>query len=230
MINSHVPGSSAARIDMLNQIRAMITQFGMPTFFITINPADVYNPLVKFLAGSDIDIDQLLPEQVPNYWEQALLVARNPAVAAKFFNIYMKAFIHSLLGCNANGEHSQEGIFGVVKGYYGCVEAQGRGSLHCHMLIWLEGGLNPDEIKNRVLQDDSFKIRLLNFLEDSISTSVPDDPDPTLTVPSSTHHPCSVRGMNRGCRAQSSFAERVKDLHHLAEQCQCHSHWSTCYK
>lgn len=36
--------------------------------------------------------------------------------------------------------------------------------------------------------------------------------------------------MNRGCRAQSSFAERVKDLHHLAEQCQCHSHWSTCYK
>lgn len=115
VINSHVPGSSAARIDMLNQIRAMITQFGMPTFFITINPADVYNPLVKFLAGSDIDIDQLLPEQVPNYWEQALLVARNPVVAAKFFNIYMKAFIHSLLGCNANGEHSQEGIFGVVK-------------------------------------------------------------------------------------------------------------------
>ena len=148
MINSHVPGSSAAYIDMCNQIRAMITQLGMPTFFITINPADVYNPLVKFLAGSDIDIDQLLPEEVPNYWKQALLVARNPAVAAKFFNIYMKAFIHTLLSCNTNADHSEGGIFAVVKGYYGCVEAQGRGSLHCHMLIWLEGGLNPDEIKN----------------------------------------------------------------------------------
>jgi hypothetical protein len=67
VINSHVPGSSAARIDMHNQIRVMITQLGMPTFFITINPADVYNPLIKFLAGSDIDINQLLPEQVHNY-------------------------------------------------------------------------------------------------------------------------------------------------------------------
>ena len=164
----------------------------MPTFFLTINPADVYNPLVKFLAGSDIDIDKLLLEQVPNYWEQGLLVAQNTAVAAKFFNIYMKAFIHSLLGCNANGEQSQEGIFGVVKGYYGCVKAQGRGSLYCHMLIWFEGGLNPDEIKDCVLQDDSFKICLLNFLEDSISMCIPDDPDPALTVPSSMHHPCSV--------------------------------------
>jgi hypothetical protein len=60
----------------------------------------------------------------------------------------MKAFIHTLLGSNANQENSEGGIFRVVKGYYGCVEAQGRGSLHCHMLIWLEGGLNPDEIKN----------------------------------------------------------------------------------
>ncbi|KIL63479.1 hypothetical protein M378DRAFT_42563, partial [Amanita muscaria Koide BX008] len=96
VINKHVSGSSAARIEMRNQIRAMITHFGMPIFFITINPADVYNPVVKFLAGAEIDIDQLLPEQVPNFWEQAVLVARNPAVAAKFFNIYMKAFIHVL--------------------------------------------------------------------------------------------------------------------------------------
>lgn len=31
-----------------------------------------------------------------------------------------------------------------VKAYYGCVEAQGGGTLHCHMLVWVEGGLNPD--------------------------------------------------------------------------------------
>ena len=43
-------------------------------FFITINLADVYNPLVKFLGGADIDIDNLLPEQVPNYCEQSILI------------------------------------------------------------------------------------------------------------------------------------------------------------
>jgi Helitron helicase-like domain at N-terminus len=72
----------------------------LPSFFITINPADVYNPLVKFLRGADIDIDNLLPEHVPNYWEQSILIAKNPFVAAKFFNVYMKAFINSILAYN----------------------------------------------------------------------------------------------------------------------------------
>lgn len=147
VINKHVPGLSAAHIEMHSEIRSMITQFGMPTFFLTINPADVFNSLVKFLAGSEINIDQLLPEQVPNYWEQALLIAKNPVIAAKFFNIYMKAFIQTLLAYDSSGKDLEGGVLGVVKGYYGCVEAQGRGTLHCHMLIWLEGGLNPDEIK-----------------------------------------------------------------------------------
>jgi len=69
VINSHVPGSSAAQVAMRNEIRALIIAYGLPSFYITINPADVYNPLVKFLAGADIDIDHLLPEQVPDYME-----------------------------------------------------------------------------------------------------------------------------------------------------------------
>ena len=75
---------------------------GLPSFYITISLVDVFNLLVKFLTGSDIDIDNLLPEQVPDYWEQSYLVARNPAVAAKFFNIYMKAFLSAIRGYNAD--------------------------------------------------------------------------------------------------------------------------------
>jgi len=230
VISKHVPGSSAARVEMRNEIRSMITQYGMPIFFLTINPADIYNPLVKFLAGSEIDIDHLLPEQVPIYWEQALLVARNPVVAARFFNIYMQAFIHQLLRYDLDDENSEGGALGSVKAYYGCVEAQGRGTLHCHMVIWIEGGLNPDEIKDRVLKDESFKCQLLHFMEDTISTNIPNDPDPMLTVAASAYHPCSIRGLNQGPRAQSSLMERQKDLFHLSKQCQCHVHKKTCYK
>jgi hypothetical protein len=43
---------------------------GLPSFYITINPADVFNPIVKFLAGAEIDSDALLPEDIPNYWDQ----------------------------------------------------------------------------------------------------------------------------------------------------------------
>jgi hypothetical protein len=60
---------------------------GLPSFCITINPADVYNPIVKFLAGSEIDLDPSLPQDISNYWDQSILVAKNPVVAARFFNL-----------------------------------------------------------------------------------------------------------------------------------------------
>ncbi|KAJ6575714.1 hypothetical protein DFH09DRAFT_915369, partial [Mycena vulgaris] len=46
VINSFVPGSSQSKIVMRNQIRALMIEKGLPSFYITINPADVYNPLV----------------------------------------------------------------------------------------------------------------------------------------------------------------------------------------
>jgi hypothetical protein len=42
-------------------------------------------------------------------------------------------------------------MLGLIKAYYGCVEAQGYGTLHCYMLVWVEGGLNPTEIKRCAL-------------------------------------------------------------------------------
>jgi hypothetical protein len=77
IINSCVPGSSQSKLVMRNQIRALMVEKGMPSFYITINPADVYNPLVKFLAGSEIDIDQLSPADIPNYVDEAVTIAKN---------------------------------------------------------------------------------------------------------------------------------------------------------
>ena len=232
VITSHVPGSSASRVTMRNEIRALMTDQGLPSFFVTINPADIYNPLVKFLAGADIDIDNLLPEQVPEYREQANLIAKNPAVAAKFFNIYMKAFISAILGYDSSKKNMNDGIFGVVKAYYGCVEAQGRGSLHCHMLIWLQGGLDPNEIRKRISDegDDSFCKRLFAFLDDSISNEIPANPACDFDVPSSFYHPCSVRGIDMTFDGSEAVSAMKKDLHNLSKKCQVHTHSATCYK
>ena len=145
-VSSHVPSSPASKITMRNEIKALIVDQGLPHFYITINPADVFNPLVKFLAGADIDIDKCLPSD-HDYFQQALLVARNLVAAARFFNIYMKAFIYAILGYDDKHRSSVGGILGKVKVYYGTVEAQGRGTLHCHMMVWVEGGLNPEDIK-----------------------------------------------------------------------------------
>ncbi|KAJ7729618.1 hypothetical protein B0H14DRAFT_2269063, partial [Mycena olivaceomarginata] len=45
-IASSVPGSSAARVAMRNKIRGLIIDKGLPSFYITINLADIYNPIV----------------------------------------------------------------------------------------------------------------------------------------------------------------------------------------
>ncbi|KJA13613.1 hypothetical protein HYPSUDRAFT_1074013, partial [Hypholoma sublateritium FD-334 SS-4] len=55
-----VPCSSASRVAMRNEIRGLIMEKGLPTFYLTINPADVYNPVLKLLAGNNIDVDKLL--------------------------------------------------------------------------------------------------------------------------------------------------------------------------
>ncbi|KAJ3741637.1 hypothetical protein EV360DRAFT_21088, partial [Lentinula raphanica] len=145
----------------------------------------------------------------------------------------MKAFITAILAYNPSMLPTDGGILGHVSAYYGCVEAQGRGSLHCHMLIWVEGGLNPDEIKKRVLSDDgcSFRERLIAFLDDTISSSVVPDCDSAVDVQSSRFHPCSVRGppvpVESNATSDTLF---LKDLHLLSKTCQTHKHTTTCYK
>ncbi|TDL19359.1 hypothetical protein BD410DRAFT_691197, partial [Rickenella mellea] len=143
----------------------------------------------------------------------------------------MRAFLSAVLGFNkvGKGNDLEGGILGVVKGYYGCVEAQGRGTLHCHLVVWLEGALNPQEIRDRVLvhHDNDFKDRLLAFIDDTIQTEIPPDPGDDVDTQARRHHPCSVRGPSLDTEANE---ERLKDIHLLASRCQRHRHTSTCYK
>ena len=214
-------------VAMRNEIQALIMAKGLPSFYITINSADVYNPLVKFLADGNIDIDHLLPEHVPDYMQQSILVARNPFIAAQFFNIYMKAFVKTVLGYDPSKKDNEGGILGSIAAYYGCVEAQGRGTLHCHMLIWLDGALNCDEIRQKVLDNDlDFQHRLIKYIDDCISNEIPALPKHTTNVPSDHFHPCSVRAYTD----LNNNVARQKDLHNLVKNCQTHKHSATCYK
>jgi hypothetical protein len=230
LVTTKVPGSSAARVAMRNEIRALTMSHGMPSFYITINPADTHNPIVKFLAGAEIDIDNMLIDDIPNYWEQSKLVSSNPAVGATFFNKYLRAFVQTVLGYR-DGEQNEESILGVVKAHYGCVEAQGRGSLHCHMLIWVEGALNPNEIRNKVMEDPEWGRKLLEYLDDTITNVVPKDPIPDVTVPSDDKDPCTLRGVDLGLEnVEQRLALRMKDVSRLVERVQRHRHSHTCYK
>ena len=124
-INSYIPGSSSSRLQMWNEIRVLTTQLGVPSYFIMVNPADVYCLILKYLAQQDIDINNLQEDDVPNYWQQACLISRNLMITVKFFNIFVEVFIKSLLKADTSSGIVKPGALGYVKGYYGCVEAQG---------------------------------------------------------------------------------------------------------
>ena len=231
-ISSNIPGSPESRLTMRNEIRGMILSLGVPSFFVTVNPADVYNPIVKFLAGNNIDVDNLLPDQVPTYWEQAGTIARNPCIAAEFFDTYINAFIRSFLQYDPKRQSTKTGILGVTKAYYGCVEAQGRGSLHCHMVVWVYGGLTSNEIRERALADHSWRDRLIEFLDDTVCNVIPADPGPSTFVQSSQHHACAVRGIDVTTNpvSEDTLKARLKDLRNVVLESQRHSHTGTCYK
>ncbi|KAJ3927251.1 MAG: hypothetical protein NXY57DRAFT_865826, partial [Lentinula lateritia] len=147
----------------------------------------------------------------------------------------LRSFLSALLGYDPTQDDTTGGVLGVVRAHYGCIEAQGRGSLHCHMMIWLEGGLNPNEIKRRIMENpvSDFCTRLVQYLDDAISNSVPPLPESDITVPSDVKHPCLLRGTTMqgfDRTAMESDSAIQKDLHNLVLKCQVHTHTGTCYK
>lgn len=73
-----------------------------------------------------------------------------------------------------NVDNNKKGILGTVSGYYGCVEAQGRGSLHCHLLDPLS---SKERLKSKleIAKNQSVEEELLNprkFNKDEFLKSV----------------------------------------------------------
>ncbi len=155
VVNKDLHNSMGYKLCRRNEIRALIKQYSTPALFITINPSDYNNPLVAVLAGKSISEWQSMTD-----FERMAFIAKHPAVVAQFFDAIMNSFIKLVLRYN-NGV----GYFGKCSAYYGMVETQGKGTLHCHMLIWLEGNPDPEELHKKLANDEHFKKDMFEWLE-----------------------------------------------------------------
>ena len=100
-------------------------------------------------------------------------MANDPFASAVFFNFIIRTVIETLFGIRSS-RHQVEcrmGIFGFVSGYFGVVEAQGRGSLHVHMLVWLKHAPNADEMLEMLTQSE-FQEKLATYIEHNIWTNL----------------------------------------------------------
>ena len=99
-------------------------------------------------------------------------VKEHPADAARVFALICRQFQDILLGVGTGSK----GLFGKVQAFYPKIEAQGRGTLHAHYLVWLEGAGNSDGIRQMVDQDaheNSFRKRLISWYDAIIHTDLP---------------------------------------------------------
>lgn len=235
-ISRSLKGSNGHKVHMRNEIRALLKGYGCPALFITLNPHDFNSKLLHILAGYDPDTWSDLNENM-----RARHVADNPDAAAQFFDITIKAFIRYILRYN----DSRPGLFGKCSAYYGTVEAQGRGSLHCHMLVWLEGNLSPEQLREKMLADETFKSDVFGWLESVIRCELI-DMEPILGEdarrvpnkrpdrggipnPCATEAPMIIESMTAEEleRFQLNFKEFVNEL---AIACNWHEHTGTCWK
>ncbi|CAF1369308.1 unnamed protein product [Adineta steineri] len=159
-IGGKVMGSAQSRSMLRNQIHGLIFNQGLPSIFLTINPADINSRVALYFAGIDLDLDAIIPSNLPSTYQRAEIIASHPVSTAKFFHRLVTTVIETMI--------SGEGVLGPVKAYYGTVESQGRGSLHLHMLIWLDHKYTPAQLRENI-KDEQFRNNLRDYLEDIIS-------------------------------------------------------------
>lgn len=239
LVGHNLPGTAAYKVKLRNEIRAMMNFRGTATIFATINPSDVKNPIVRLLTGEDIDIQDAMRGDDLDDWHRNVLVADNPGSCAVFFDTMVKKFLDIILRYGRDGK----GIFGKCVGYYGTVEAQGKGTLHLHLLIWLEGHPSPQGLRDRMEHSAEYKDAMINWLESIIRCELMGT-DEVVVEPPGVIFPRPHRGAREdhphpGTVAQPLLSELGREdfnksyidfVNQLLEAYNWHEHNSTCWK
>lgn len=159
-VSGHVKGSMTSKKYMRNEIWSTTAFLNAPTWFITLSWSDVSHPIALYYAQSDLVFrPELKSSKIRNQ-----LMSKNPVAAARFFDYMVRTFISEVLGW----KKEDRGVFGRPEAYYGTVEQQGRLTLHLHLLLWIHNSLSPQEIRKRLMSEDStFQRKLVAYLESS---------------------------------------------------------------
>ena len=167
-------GTDESRIKIRSLIWGMCMMKNPPNIWLTINPADTQDPIAQVLCGEEFDLDAF---DAHNQQPSDTAIATDPYAAATFFRVMIDAVLQSLLGIRgySHGAPIQRevGILGEIGAYIGTVEAQGRGTLHLHMLLWLNGSQTSKEMKDSLLSTE-FREKLKSFISKNVHADIPD--------------------------------------------------------
>ncbi|KAF8810465.1 hypothetical protein BYT27DRAFT_7209448 [Phlegmacium glaucopus] len=173
-VKTKVQGSDESRISIRSKIWGTNLLHNPPSLWVTINPSDTQGPIAQVLAGANINLNVFCKTAGPDGIDRALNTAADLYASANFFHLMIKTILEALIGFFKwrNGIiMRKEGIFGVVKSYVGTVEAQGRGSLHLHLLLWLAGTPTARKLKC-ALSNNGFREKIKQYVKQTIQADL----------------------------------------------------------
>lgn len=168
-MSGKVLGSDEARAANRSKIWSTTVAKNPPGLWVTISPADTHDPIAQVLAGADIDMDDFIASVGPDKDERARTIAKDPYAAAKFYDFVVNLLFETLFKVKKTNftVTSGEGVLGMISAYFGMTEAQGRGSLHLHVIIWLEGAPTTEEM-TALLQQEQFREKVQTYIRENI--------------------------------------------------------------
>ncbi|KAI0723583.1 hypothetical protein C8Q76DRAFT_572672, partial [Earliella scabrosa] len=135
------------------------------------------------------------------------------------------------------------GLFGTCSAYYGTVEAQGRGTLHCHMLIWIKNHPNPQKLRDMMVSSTQYQADMFAWLESLVKTEllgttsvISEPPGEPLKRPRYSETdgyiaPALQPGPSVSDLSPTQFRVQYElFVNQLVEQFNWHEHTSTCWK
>ena len=114
-------------------IFAMIRQFSLPAWFMSLSASDTrWADLLKMLAKLNNGVDYTDKDIEGLIWqEKTKLVQKDPVTCSRYFDHRVQEFLNTILKSNCEP-------IGKLRDFFYRVEFQQRGSPHIHMLVWIE--------------------------------------------------------------------------------------------
>ncbi|HLP35109.1 MAG TPA: DUF6570 domain-containing protein [Amoebophilaceae bacterium] len=222
-VGTRVKGSTYARLACRQEILSMQLRWGLPRIFLTINPHDYNSPLLFFINGKKETIGGPFPKKL-DYNNRRSTAISDPVAAAKFFHIVISKTLEILIGYERK---DKMGVLGKVRGYYGTVETQGRGTLHFHCLIWLKDFPHTETFYDK-LKCDEYRDKVKEFIDNICTASLIELHNIPPTIDVNTYiKPSDPLVSNDDTTYRSKFENTVGKLAHKN---QIHRHSFTCYK
>ena len=182
-------GSDGHRKLLQREGVAYTLRYGPALIFTTPNLADNKQPLLLIVQGEPVEFDADVGN---SYREMTERLAADPVGQAIVFELMMRLFFTRVLGIRPELIGSRRGnvmkpgkmwhgngvaadfrtrwLFGPIAAAFGPVEAQGRGSLHPHILIWLLLTELSDLLVWMLRDRGSFKLRLNMWMRELVAS------------------------------------------------------------